>query len=145
MERPQSTPEPGLAGPSRVAASPLAKKVAEEKGVDLSQIKGSGPDNRVIKQDVEQASKKANVPAVDAGLYEDIPLTNIRKVIADRLSLSKQTIPHYYVTVSVNVDNLLKLRTRLNALTKTKISVNDMVIKAASLACINVPATNSSW
>ena len=75
----------------------------------------------------------------------DIPLTNIRKVIADRLSFSKSTIPHYYVTVSVNVDNLLKLRAKLNGLTKTKISVNDMVIKAASLACIKVPGTNSSW
>jgi pyruvate dehydrogenase E2 component (dihydrolipoamide acetyltransferase) len=80
-----------------------------------------------------------------SSLYEDIPLTNIRKVIADRLSFSKQNIPHYYVTLSVNVDNLLNLRTKLNAMTKTKISVNDMVIKAASLACVKVPATNSSW
>lgn len=79
------------------------------------------------------------------GEYDDIPLTNIRKVIADRLSYSKSTIPHYYVTVSVNVDNLLRLRTKLNATSKSKISVNDMVIKAASLACVNVPQTNSSW
>ena len=82
---------------------------------------------------------------VDTSLYEDVPLTNIRKVIADRLSFSKKNIPHYYVTVSVNVDNLLKLRAKLNSVAKAKISVNDMVIKAASLACINVPATNSSW
>ncbi len=85
------------------------------------------------------------ISAHSEGLYEDIPLTNIRKVIADRLSYSKSTIPHYYVTVSVRVDNLLKLRTQLNSMTKTKISVNDMVIKAASLACMNVPETNSSW
>lgn len=80
-----------------------------------------------------------------SGEFEDIPLTNIRKVIADRLSYSKSTIPHYYVTVAVNVDNLLKLRAKLNATAKTKISVNDMVIKAASLACVKVPEANSSW
>ncbi len=72
-------------------------------------------------------------------------MSNIRKVIADRLSYSKQNIPHYYVTVSVNVDNLMKLRAKLNAISKVKISVNDMVIKAAALACARVPETNSSW
>ena len=72
-------------------------------------------------------------------------MSNIRKVIAERLSYSKQNIPHYYVTVAVSVDNLLKLRGKLNAVAKSKISVNDMVIKAASLAAVKVPETNSSW
>ena len=75
----------------------------------------------------------------------DIELSNIRKVIAERLSFSKQNIPHYYVTVAVNVDNLIKLRAKLNTAAKSKISVNDFVIKAASLACVRVPETNSSW
>lgn len=72
-------------------------------------------------------------------------MSNIRKVIADRLCYSKQNIPHYYVTVAVNVDNLIKLRGKLNTVAKSKISVNDMVIKAASLACVRVPETNSQW
>ena len=72
-------------------------------------------------------------------------MNNIRKVIAERLTFSKQNIPHYYVTVAVNVDNLVKLRAKLNSVAKSKISVNDMVIKAASLAALKVPETNSSW
>lgn len=131
----------------------MAKKTAAEENVSLKGIQGSGPNNRIIKSDVDQAKSTPPPKAAPSkvitsssdNLYEDIPLSNIRKVIADRLSYSKQTIPHYYVTVSVNVDNLLKLRTRLNAMTKTKISVNDMVIKAASLASVKVPETNSSW
>lgn len=118
----------------------------------MSKIQGSGPNNRIIKTDVESAKQtpakpaaKIQIPATSGVAFEDIPLTNIRKVIADRLSYSKTNIPHYYVTVSVNVDNLLALRTKLNGLTKTKISVNDMVIKAASLASVKVPETNSSW
>lgn len=147
MERPVSAPEPSFpgAGPQRVIASPIAKKTAEETGVNLKDVKGSGPNDRIIKSDVQAAASKAIPQASASGEFEDIPLTNIRKVIADRLSYSKQTIPHYYVTVSVNVDNLLKLRAKLNATAKTKISVNDMVIKAASLACVKVPETNSSW
>ena len=77
--------------------------------------------------------------------FEDKPNSNIRKITAERLSFSKQNIPHYYVTVNVNVDNLLKLRNKLNTSSKVKISVNDMVIKAASLAAIKVPETNSEW
>jgi pyruvate dehydrogenase E2 component (dihydrolipoamide acetyltransferase) len=79
------------------------------------------------------------------GEYEDVQNSNIRKIIAERLSYSKQNIPHYYVTVNVNVDNLLKLRGKLNTSAKSKISVNDMVIKAASLASVKVPETNSEW
>jgi pyruvate dehydrogenase E2 component (dihydrolipoamide acetyltransferase) len=149
LERPQSSPEASFSGAGRILASPLAKKTATEGNIDLKGISGSGPNNRIIKSDVDQAKiSKPAAPQIitPAGsLYEDIPLSNIRKVIADRLCYSKQNIPHYYVTVSVNVDNLLKLRARLNAMAKTKISVNDMVIKAASLACVNVPETNSSW
>jgi pyruvate dehydrogenase E2 component (dihydrolipoamide acetyltransferase) len=141
----------------RIFVSPLAKKVADEAGLDLTGVQGSGPNNRIIKADVEAALQSAKaspkktaapqiiLPAFDGGAFEDQQNSNIRKVIADRLSYSKQNIPHYYVTVAVSVDNLLKLRGKLNAAAKSKISVNDMVIKAASLACVRVPETNSSW
>lgn len=77
--------------------------------------------------------------------FVDIENSNIRKVIADRLTYSKQNIPHYYVTTQVSVDNLMKMRAKLNKVSGTKLSVNDFVIKAASMAAIKVPGTNSSW
>lgn len=139
----------------KIFVSPLAKKIASESGLDLSQITGSGPNDRIIKADIEEALK-SGVKAKRAtpqlildsaafGEYEDKPNSNIRKIIAERLTFSKQSIPHYYVTVNVNVDNLMKLRAKLNTSAKSKISVNDMVIKAASLASVKVPQTNSEW
>ena len=135
--------------------------MAEEKGLSLDQIQGTGPNNRIIAADVEEAKSqpKAAAPASakapakaaaaelpsTAAAYEDFENSQIRKVIAERLTYSKQNIPHYYVTVQVQVDNLLALRGKLNKHSSSKISVNDMVIKAASLAAVNVPATNSSW
>lgn len=152
-----SAPQRSASAGDRVFASPLAKKVAAEKGLDLSGVTGSGPNNRIIIQDVEAALKKPQTAApqkraASTGLvdfsnvnFEDKEVSNIRKVIAERLCYSKQNIPHYYVTVAVNVDNLIKLRGKLNTVAKSKISVNDMVIKAASLACVRVPETNSQW
>ena len=140
--------------------SPLAKRMAEEKGLALDSITGTGPNNRIIAADVEEAKSqpkaaaaaaapakaaaKAELPSTSAA-YEDFENSQIRKVIAERLTYSKQNIPHYYVTVQVQVDALLALRGKLNKHSTSKISVNDMVIKAASLAAVNVPATNSSW
>ena len=139
--------------------SPLAKKLAAEKGISLDQISGSGPNSRIIAADVEEyqpraaaaapakaapATAKAELPSTSAA-YEDFENSQIRKVIAERLTYSKQNIPHYYVTVQVQVDSLLALRAKLNKHSTSKISVNDMVIKAASLAAVNVPQTNSSW
>ena len=137
MERPSSAPEPSFAG-AGPSATPAPKKIE----VKVEPAPKKEVPTQPAKPTVVQETSKTSL---DPTLYEDVPLTNIRKVIADRLSFSKKNIPHYYVTVSVNVDNLLKLRAKLNSVAKTKISVNDMVIKAASLACINVPATNSSW
>lgn len=77
--------------------------------------------------------------------FDDLDVSQIRKVIAERLTFSKQNIPHYYVTVSVNVDKLLALRAKLNSASSSKISVNDLVMKAAALAALKVPETNSSW
>jgi pyruvate dehydrogenase E2 component (dihydrolipoamide acetyltransferase) len=143
---------------SRVFVSPLAKRIATEGGLDISGISGTGPNGRIIKSDVEsalqaasQAPKKAVgapqiiLPSFEGLNFEDKQNSQIRKVIADRLSYSKQNIPHYYVTVAVSVDNLIKLRAKLNNVSKSKISVNDMVIKAASLASVKVPDTNASW
>ena len=87
----------------------------------------------------------ATIPAQALTTYEDLPVTQIRKVIADRLTYSKQNIPHYYVSVDCEVDRMLELRAKLNVHSSSKISVNDMIIKASSLACLQAPETNSSW
>ena len=118
-------------------SSPLARTVARQQGVDLSQIAGSGPGGRVRGGDVASAATSAprpaaTAPAVSTAPYEDIPLTSMRKVIASRLTLSKQTIPHYYLTVDVPMDKVMGIRKKLNAkLTDHKISVNDFVIKVS--------------
>ena len=145
--------------------SPLAKRTAAEKGVDLAGIQGTGPNNRVILADVEDAMKAprkaaavaatpaAQKQAAPAGkkvdlpseMFKDMEVSQIRKVIAERLTHSKQNIPHYYVTVSVSMDKLIALRAKLNAVATTKISVNDIVMKAAAMAALKVPETNSSW
>ncbi|KAI7757868.1 hypothetical protein M8C21_026786 [Ambrosia artemisiifolia] len=167
VEKAPSPPEPKAAKPStapatdRVFASPLARKLAEDNNVSLSSIKGTGPDGSIVKADIEEylASGKKDLPAapskadakstVSAINYTDIPTSQIRKVTASRLLLSKQTIPHYYLTVDTCVDKLTKLRAELNSLQEAsggkKISINDLVIKAAALALCKVPQCNSSW
>lgn len=165
-EEPAREPEPKVSKPSappssgdRIFASPLARKLAEEKNVNLSSIKGTGHDGLIVKGDIDDylasgakevsAPSKAK-PATDAALdYTDIPVSQIRKITASRLLLSKQTIPHYYLTVDTCVDKLMSLRTQLNSLQEAsggaRISVNDLVIKAAALALRKVPQCNSSW
>ena len=161
----------------RVIASPAAKRIAGEKGVSLDGLQGTGPDGRIVSADVTEAIAagtiakatakqptgaaaapapgKAGAPAKGAaapaaGDFTDIAHTNVRKVIAQRLLQSKQTIPHYYLTSELNVDALLKLRADLNARAAmsgdgVKLSVNDFIVKAAALACRKVPEANSSW
>ncbi|XP_078055103.1 dihydrolipoyllysine-residue acetyltransferase component of pyruvate dehydrogenase complex, mitochondrial isoform X2 [Mustelus asterias] len=139
----------------RVFASPLAKKLAADKGIDLMQIKGTGPDGQIRKKDVDSfVPSKAPTPSAPAvapvptGTFTDIPLSNIRKVIAQRLIQSKQTIPHYYLSIDVNMDRILELRKELNEEVKSeniKLSVNDFIIKASALACLKIPEVNSSW
>ncbi|CAF1934860.1 hypothetical protein Bca4012_074322 [Brassica carinata] len=166
VEKPASAPEAKTSKPTsapsedRIFASPLAKKLAEDSNVPLSSIKGTGPEGRIVKADVEEflASRgqettakpskptDSKVPALD---YVDIPHTQIRKVTASRLAFSKQTIPHYYLTVDTCVDKLMGLRSQLNSFQEAsggkRISVNDLVIKAAALALRKVPQCNSSW
>jgi pyruvate dehydrogenase E2 component (dihydrolipoamide acetyltransferase) len=136
-------------------ASPLAKKLAQEQGVDVAHVSGTGPGGRVVATDVKtwspvkpsQASVKSVAPPpVPASAFEDIELTSMRKTIANRLTQSKQTIPHYYLTTEINMDKVSEIRRRLNENSGgQKISVNDFVIKASALACIRVPEANSSW
>ncbi|XP_042482930.1 dihydrolipoyllysine-residue acetyltransferase component 2 of pyruvate dehydrogenase complex, mitochondrial-like isoform X1 [Macadamia integrifolia] len=165
---PVSQPEQKIAKPTeappakdRIFASPLAKSLAEEHSVPLSNIRGTGPDGSIVKADIEDylASSKKGVPtpvskAKDTTIagdldYSDIPHSQIRKITASRLLLSKQTIPHYYLSVDTCVDKLMDLRSQLNSLQEAsggkRISINDLVIKAAALALRKVPQCNSSW
>jgi pyruvate dehydrogenase E2 component (dihydrolipoamide acetyltransferase) len=140
-------------GGDRVFASPLAQGLASAQGLSLASVAGTGPGGRIIKADIEDAlaagSHRASEPILfdsAPGIgYTDIENSQIRKVIADRLTYSKQNIPHYYVTVTVEMDNLMKLRAKLNKVASQKLSVNVFVMKAAALAALKVPATNSSW
>ncbi|EEY04695.1 MULTISPECIES: pyruvate dehydrogenase complex dihydrolipoamide acetyltransferase [Brucella] len=162
----------------RVFASPLARRIAKDAGVDISAVKGSGPHGRVIQRDVEAALASGGAKAVSAqaesaaapkpmsddailklfedGSYEVVPHDGMRKTIARRLVESKQTVPHFYLTIDCELDALLALRSQINAaapMLKTekgevpayKLSVNDMVIKATALALRDVPEANVSW
>lgn len=140
---------PQAAVGDRVYASPLARRIASEKGVQLTG-QGSGLYGSIKAQDIgAMPAAAAHVPSAAPGAaYTDIPVSNMRAVIAKRLMLSKQTIPHYYLSVDVELDQILKLRKQFNTLLekdKIKLSINDFVIKAAALACKKVPEANSSW
>jgi len=134
----------------RVKASPLAKKIAAQTGVDLRLIQGSGPGGRIIRRDVEAAGSGAaparTMPAAAAGAeFEDVPLTQIRAAIARRMPLSKAPVPHFYVTSEVAMDHAWELREQLNTLEgQPKISVNDLVIRASALALLSHPGVNAS-
>jgi pyruvate dehydrogenase E2 component (dihydrolipoamide acetyltransferase) len=141
----------------RVAASPLAKRIAEEKNINLSTISGSGPRGRIIKDDVVNYSGKSSanrgVVSRNPQEYQAIKNNNVRKIIAKRLLESKQTVPHFYLSVDLKIDKLLDFRQSINELADIdakgvpsyKISVNDLVTKAVALALKAVPAANSSW
>ena len=176
-EAPAATPAPAASAPApmptpaasndtggRVFASPLARRLAKENGVDLSTLKGSGPRGRIVKADVLAAgsaptaatSSLASAPTVSSeargadGLpaFDLVPASGMRKVIAKRLTESKQEVPHFYLTVEVELDNLLTTRKRINtSLEKqgVKISVNDFVIKSVAQALTSVPEANASW
>ena len=159
--KPNGEVKPAAAG-DRVFVSPLAKRMAANEGLDLASIDGSGPHGRIIKADIEralqagadrtQAKPTASKDAVAAHVAtdahaEDIPLSNMRKVIARRLTEAKQTIPHFYLTMDCELDALLALRKQLNGREGAdyKLSVNDFVIKASALALKKVPMANVSF
>jgi pyruvate dehydrogenase E2 component (dihydrolipoamide acetyltransferase) len=149
-----------LNGDGRVKASPLAKKIAEEKGIDISQIHGSGDGGRIIKKDIDsfvpssatapgpQAKSAASAPTlVPAGQisFDEVPVSQMRKIIAKRLAESKFSAPHFYLTMSIDMDKAVESRTKLNEVSPVKISFNDLVLKAVAVALKQHPAVNSSW
>ncbi|XP_011864287.1 PREDICTED: dihydrolipoyllysine-residue acetyltransferase component of pyruvate dehydrogenase complex, mitochondrial isoform X3 [Vollenhovia emeryi] len=129
----------------RIYASPLAKRLAAEKGLSLQGLKGTGLYGSITSKDLEGAAVR---PSVTAPTGVDIPVSNIRAVIAKRLSESKQTIPHYYLSVDVRMDAALAMREQFNQLLekdKIKLSVNDIIIKGMAMACKKIPEGNSAW
>jgi len=154
-EAPVAAPAPAAASTdARVKASPLAKSMAADKGVDLSTVQGSGEGGRIVKRDIESAASGASAPAPAAAPaavsfpssgYQDTPISQMRKTIAKRLSESKFTAPHFYLTMSVDMDAAIEARQALNATGDHKISFNDLVVKAVSKALKKHPAVNSAW
>jgi pyruvate dehydrogenase E2 component (dihydrolipoamide acetyltransferase) len=163
---PKATPAPTSSSNSsnngRVKASPLAKKIADEKGIDISNVNGSGPEGRVVKADVEnftssvqpqQTSSAASgdkpamsIPkVVGEESSEKVELSQMRKVIAKRLSDSKFSAPHFYLTMEINMDKAIEARKSMNEVAPVKISFNDMVVKAAAAALRQHPNVNVSW
>ena len=139
----------------RVKASPLAKSMAKENNIDLGKIKGSGEGGRVVKRDVEEAISSgsatgASTPtrsyqAVASGETTEVPLSQMRKTIARRLSESKFQAPHFYLTIEINMDRAVEARKAVNGLGEHKISFNDIVVKAAAIALRKHPMINASW
>jgi len=166
---PGPAPAPAASG-ERIIASPLAKRIAADKGIDLAQVKGTGPNGRIVKEDVENftpsaaastaaaapaasapapAATPAPAPAIEGGApFAEEKLSGVRKVIARRLTESKQTVPHFYLTIDIRLDPLLELRAQLNKSLEpdgVKLSVNDLLIKALARALVRVPQCNVSY
>jgi pyruvate dehydrogenase E2 component (dihydrolipoamide acetyltransferase) len=147
------TSAPIISNPSRLYISPLAKKIAEEKGIPLNQLKGTGENGRIIKRDVENfspatATVTSAVTKFVASGQEDsdeISHSQMRKVIAKRLGESKFSAPHYYLAVEFDMDNAIAFRKQYNSIPNTKISFNDIVVKACALALRQHPQVNSQW
>jgi pyruvate dehydrogenase E2 component (dihydrolipoamide acetyltransferase) len=147
-----------LSNGGRVKSSPLARKLAEDKGVDIAQVKGTGEGGRIVKRDVDEfkiapapsmpspAVNMGSAGAAPAGMsFEEFPVSQMRKTIARRLSESKFTAPHFYLTLDIDMDNAIEARKSINAVAPQKISFNDFVIKAAAVALKQHPVINSSW
>ena len=169
---PAAAPAPAQAASGeRIVASPLAKRIAADKGIDLAQVKGTGPNGRIVKEDVANftpsaaaapaaapvaaasapapSATPAPAPAIEGGApFAEEKLSGVRKVIARRLTESKQTVPHFYLTIDIRLDPLLELRAQLNKSLEpdgVKLSVNDLLIKALARALIRVPQCNVSY
>lgn len=135
----------------RSFASPIARKIARERGLDLSAVQGTGPGGRIVRRDLDSAPTVA-APATAAAVAApapqgavEIPHTGMRKAIARRLTESKSTVPHFYLTTECKVDALLALREQINAYSPVRVSVNDLVVKAAAMAFVDVPDANVTW
>lgn len=156
----QTTAAPGGEANSgaRRFISPLVRRLARERGLDLTSVTGSGPDGRIVRRDVEAlvagapasaapapAAATSAAPAAASAEPELIPHSRMRTTIARRLTESKTTVPHFYLTADCRVDRLLKLRSEINAIDGVKISVNDLVVKAVAAAFADVPEANTTW
>ena len=137
----------------RIKASPLAKKLASEKGVDISMVKGSGDGGRIIKEDIENFKLSENTPTKEVKLpeiyskesYEEIPVSQMRKTISKRLAESKFSAPHFYLTMEIDMDNCIEGRNKINETSDVKISFNDIIIKAAAVSLRKHPLVNASF
>ena len=152
-----AAPSPARAAGERIFASPLARRLSEQAGISLEGLRGSGPHGRIVRVDIEAAVQSARTTAPAAGIgaaapvagsggYTDIPHSNTRRVIAQRLTEAKQQVPHFYLTIDCRIDRLLALRAEANAAqSEVKLSVNDFIVRAVALALKRVPAANASW
>jgi pyruvate dehydrogenase E2 component (dihydrolipoamide acetyltransferase) len=129
----------------RVFSSPLARRHARERGVDLSELSGRGPNGRIVRRDVDAAAGAPTAPPVPVATGASVPHSRMRQAIARRLSESKATVPHFYIDGDVQVDRLLELRREINDGRPEKISVNDFIVRAAARALVLVPDANVSW
>ncbi|AYZ11778.1 2-oxo acid dehydrogenase subunit E2 [Chryseobacterium arthrosphaerae] len=155
----KAAPAANTSSSDRVAISPLAKKMAQDKGVDINAVQGSGENGRIVKKDIENyqpaAQPAASAPAASAaaqvavnfvqGEDTETPNSQVRNIIAKRLSESKFSAPHYYLMVEINMDKAIEARKEINSIPDTKISFNDMIIKATAIALRKHPQVNSSW
>ncbi len=158
--KPQTTDQPEVVNDGRILASPLAKKIASEKGVDLRYVKGTGDGGRITKTDIDNykpaaaspaptaaPAAKSAAPAAPPGVvsFDDVPVSQMRKTIARRLSESLFTAPHFYLTMAIDMDAAVAARAKINEVAPVKISFNDFVLKATALALRQHPKVNSSW
>jgi pyruvate dehydrogenase E2 component (dihydrolipoamide acetyltransferase) len=155
VQEPAAEPVAATNG-ERLFATPLVRKLARERGIELASVKGTGPGGRIVRRDVDRllvaepvvAPQPVRAASESAGAprgFTDIPLTGMRKAIARRLTESKTTVPHFYLTADCRVDDLLELRRRVNEAAAIKVSLNDFVLKAVAGALIEVPDANAIW
>lgn len=159
-EEPVSEPASSVDDSDRLKVSPLARKMAEDKGIDLSLVEGSGDDGRIVKRDIENYKPAASAPAASADKaaqvvelpkvvaeegYSDVKVSQMRKTIAKRLGESKFSAPHFYLTIEIAMDRCMAARAAINEYAPVKISFNDIIIKAAAASLRKHPAINSSW
>lgn len=129
----------------RLFASPIARRLAKENGINPASIEGTGPDGRIVRRDIEVAISSASKPAIATGSYLDIPHSGMRKAIARRLTESKMTVPHFYLKASVNADEMLNFRKKYNEWAPKKVSVTDLILKTVATTFSDIPEANVIW
>ena len=140
---PVKTKETAVESNGKAIASPLARKLADERNINLSLVKGTGDAGRIVKRDIDNYSGGNSAPSVER--YTEVEVSQMRKVIAQRLGESKFTAPHFYLTCEINMDKTIEARKAINTVSPVKISFNDMIVKATSMALQEHPQVNSSW